>query len=67
MDVPAQRDEDLALERVLVERDLLWCEAAQAKLEVADRRKALASLHPLLMARIYFPDWVTDETPAFHF
>ena len=60
-------EQEIALERVLVERDLLWCEAAQAKLEVADRRKALASLHPLLMARIYFPDWVTDETPAFHF
>ena len=27
---------------------------------------ALARRHPLLMARIYFPEWVTSDTPDFH-
>ena len=45
---------------------MLTCEAMEAKLFLSEERRRIAKKHPLLMARIYFPEWCKNETPDFH-
>ena len=54
-------------ERVAVEQELAFCEMELMKWEVRERRKQLASLHPILMGRIYFKQWLTKDSPPVHF
>ena len=54
-------------ERVEVESELHACDAELMKWQVRERRKRLASLHPILMGKIYFPQWLTRESPPVHF
>src|SRR3990167_2296131 len=63
---PTVDERHRAIEKDLLERDLLTCEAMEATFSVSEKRLALARLHPLLMARIYFPEWVKSDTPDFH-
>src|SRR3990167_6238216 len=37
------------------------------KWDVRERRRQLASWHPILMGKIYFPQWMTRESPPVHF
>lgn len=53
-------------ECALLEQERDRCEMELMRWEVRERRKALAAMHPLLMGRIYFPAWLTRESPEVH-
>ena len=54
-------------ERKAVEDELAACEMELMRWEVRERRQSLAALHPILMGRIYFPAWLTKDSPPVHF
>jgi len=65
MNRPSQ-DWKLQAERLLIENDLLVCTAQLKRFEVAEQRRRIAALHPILFGRIYFPEWMGKDTPEFH-
>lgn len=54
-------------EKRFVQAELDACEMELMKWEVREKRLALARRHPILMGRIYFPQWLTRESPPVHF
>ena len=54
-------------ERKQIEAELGRCESELMKWDVRERRRQLASWHPILMGKIYFPQWMTRESPPVHF
>jgi len=54
-------------ERRALAAEVYWCEMAMMERRVSQRRRELARRHPIVMGRVYFPEWLTRESPPVHF
>lgn len=57
---------DLGAERESLIRSALEACAELTDMDLSERRKSLASLHPLVFGLVYFPHWLTCELADFH-